>query len=224
MTAKGLEFDPDKLDFKPDEGRLTHRLDCHESGLVLTRFNGKEITKAHVSGVQLLNIFRQNLETNTPLLPEGTVHFRNTKDGPVYTIWVKPRIWPVTVVTGAMSGIEQMRVPLPGLLFTCQGSRPPHIFAALERPQTGEDRIYKAPLLNCFEDGTSCPGNHVFPSQADKIPHSFFESRFSPHQGNGMLTSHDDSILKLWRELDGKRKFPKESLRYHGTFKQTYNT
>lgn len=223
MKPAGLEIDPSKLDFELEEGKLTHRLDCYESGLILTKYEGNEISKRHVHGQQLLNIFRQSLDTNTPLLPEGTVHFRNTRDGPIYTIWVRPQVWPVTVVLGALSAPESLRVPLPGLLFTCMGSRPPQIFAALERPKTGDDAIYRAPLLNCFENGTSCPGNHVFPSQPDKIPQSFFESRFTPHQGTGMLSSHEDSILKLWRELDGKRKFPKESLRYHGTFNQTYN-
>ena len=219
----GLEFDPDKLDFKTDEGKLTHRLDCYESGLVLTRYLESGITLTHVDGDALLRVIQRNLQSSTPLLPEGTVHYRNTKAGPEFTIWVPPKTWAVTLVTGAATKPEQLKIPLPGLLFTCSANRPPVIFAALTRPKTGDEAVYKAPLLNCFENGTSCPGNHIFPSQPDKIPASFFESRFSPHQGTGMLASHQDSILSLWRDIDGKRKFPKESLRYHGTFNETYN-
>ena len=83
------------------------------------------------------------------------------------------------------------------------------MFAAKSRPQGPGTIIYHAPLFNIFGDGRSCPGTNKYPDNVAEIPESFFLSFFTIEaQFGNRSKSHPDSLLSLWEELDGKKKYP----------------
>ena len=102
---------------------------------------------------------------------------------------------------------------MPGLIFVCSSGRPPWVYAAKKRPVSPRDTIYHAPLFNIFQNGSTCPGTHKYPEQIEEIPNSFFTSFFSLDADyGGRSKKHPDSLLKLWEELDGKRRYPLKDL------------
>ncbi|GAI99783.1 unnamed protein product, partial [marine sediment metagenome] len=91
--------------------------------------------------------------------------------------------------------------------------RPPRIFAAKKRPVKLSDKIYHAPLFNIFDHGGSCPGTHKFPQNIKEIPESFFLSFFTKEAAyRSRSKKHPEDLLKLWEELDGKKRYPLKDL------------
>jgi len=84
--------------------------------------------------------------------------------------------------------------------------------------------IYHAPLFNLFHDGRTCPGTHSFPERIEEIPDSFFRSFFSVEAHyQGRSRKHPQDLLKLWEELDGKKRYPVEDLMPFGKLKDIWN-
>jgi len=64
-------------------------------------------------------------------------------------------------------------------------------------------------LFNLFRDGRTCPGTHRFPSDVSEIPESFFQSFFTVEADHrGRSKKYPDDLLRLWEELDGKKRYP----------------
>jgi hypothetical protein len=102
---------------------------------------------------------------------------------------------------------------MPGLIFVCTPGRPPKVYATKRRPLSANSVIYHAPLFNVFKDGTTCPGTNKYPGDIGEIPESFFLSFFSiAGDYAGRSKSHPDSLIKLWEELDGKKRYPTRDL------------
>ncbi|GAH11518.1 unnamed protein product, partial [marine sediment metagenome] len=104
---------------------------------------------------------------------------------------------------------RRLRLPMPGLIFICSPGRSPRVYAAKRRPSHPGDTIYHAPLFNLFRDGRSCPGTHKFPSQVEEIPENFFTSFFTTTADHaGRSKRYPSNLLRLWEELDGKKRYP----------------
>ena len=112
-------------------------------------------------------------------------------------------------MTEAFKPPRRMALPMPGLIFICQPARPPRVYAVKKRPSHPGDKVYHAPLFNIFGDGRSCPGTHQYPQNIEEIPESFFTSFFSPTADTrNRSKKYPDDLLKLWEELDGKKRYP----------------
>ena len=102
---------------------------------------------------------------------------------------------------------------MPGLIFVCSPGRPPKVYAAKKRPAKPRDTIYHAPLFNVFPDGRTCQGTHKYPEKIEEIPESFFTSFFSLEAGiTGRSKKYPNNLLRLWEEVDGKKRYPLRDL------------
>ena len=80
--------------------------------------------------------------------------------------------------------------------------------------------MFKAPLANVYDDGSSCAGNNRYPQRISDIVDSFFESFFTRHADiKGRSKKQELDITELWKQLDGKKKYPMSDLVRHGTIK-----
>ena len=107
---------------------------------------------------------------------------------------------------------------MPGLIFVCSPGRAPVVFAVKKRPKSPCEFIYHAPLFNVYENGTTCGGTHQYPQEIEKIPESFFAAFFTlGAMHNGRSQKYPENLLKLWEEIDGKKKYPLGDLVKLGT-------
>lgn len=207
---------PKELGIPPDPLRL--RLDFHHQSTVLTVFNGDDATVKLVDALDVARALASDLKLNTGLLPPGTIWWQNTKAGPLFAIYQEPKVWRLTLQTDIKKAPKRFDVPLPGFIFLCLPGQPPWVYAVRKKPTKESDTVYKAPLANIFADGRSCPGSHQYPTRVAEIVHSFFVSFFSATADlRNRSVKHPENILDLWKELDGKKKFPVGDLVEHGT-------
>ena len=109
-------------------------------------------------------------------------------------------------------------IPMPGLIFLCSPGKPPWVYAVTRKPTKETDIVYKAPVLNVFENGRTCPGNNRYPHRVGDIVENFFISFFS-HDGevSNRSVKYKDDVTRLWMFLNGKKKFPTDDMVKHGT-------
>lgn len=202
---------PESLEIPPDE--LKCRLDFYQDSIILYLLDKGVITTRTVSARDVALALLREVPLRSGILPEGTLWWGQGKEGVEVALWRPPRVWPVALVTEAFKPPKRLKLPMPGLIFVCSPGRPPRVYAAKKRPTTPENTIYHAPLFNIFRDGRTCPGTHKFPEKIEEIPESFFTSFFSPEADiRGRSKKYPDDLLKLWRELDGKERYPLRDL------------
>ncbi len=128
-------------------------------------------------------------------------------------LWEPPQVWPVALTLEAFKQPRRFRLPMPGLIFVCKPGQPPQIYAAKGRPRKMEDPIFHAPLFNVYQDGRTCQGTHKYPLKSEDIPKAFFASWFSVAAHiNGRSVKYPDNLLKLWEDLNGRKKYPNDDL------------
>lgn len=201
-----------------ERDKLVVRLDVYSESIIMHTFLDDQNTKVQmVSGEDIHAAFTRLARTSSGLLPPGTLWWSHSAYGPTTALWRPPRVWNVTMMTEALKPPLRFSLPMPGFVFLCTPGRPPWIFAAKEVPQHPSDDLYHAPTFNTFTNGSTCPGNHAYPQEAELIPESFFASFFSPagNQQNRSL-KHPDDLIALWEELDGQWEYPLEDLVYYG--------
>lgn len=127
---------------------------------------------------------------------------------------------------------EPYRVPLPGLILirNQQAERVKYsVFSVLERPTTGSQKLFAAPLPNLGRDGV-CWGTVPKPSAEALRSNSLEEdwrlllgSRFNSHSVDGKSLKFKQDIRKMYADLE-KRKakvYPvKDLVKYVATFEQ----
>jgi Prokaryotic E2 family D len=107
-------------------------------------------------------------------------------------------------------------IPLPGFVFLCTPNRPPWVYAVKSKPKHMQDPVFKAPLLNVYNTGRSCPGTQKYPEAAEEIINAFWVSFFS-HEvdtDDRSVRFHTD-VERLWQSLNGKHKYPLDDLIEH---------
>lgn len=203
--ALGVPLDP-----------LVARIDIHETAILLsmrTAGQNPTVETRLVSATALARAMAETLPLKTGLLPENTLWWCQTRDGPLYALWRPPRVWKVAIIESENTEIKRRALPMPGLIFLCQSARPPSVFAATSRPTKEEDQLYHAPLFNVYFNGDSCPGSHRYPERVADIPESFFASVFSGHGDRGARSrTFGEDLFALWAFLDGQKEYPLEDL------------
>lgn len=202
---------PESLEVPPDE--LKCRLDFYQSAIILYLLDKGVITTRTVSARDIVMALLSAVPLKSGLLPEGVLWWAQGKQGIEAALWQPPRVWPVAIMTEAFKPPRRFRLPMPGLIFVCSPGRQPRVYAAKKRPATLKDIIYHAPLFNIFSDGSTCAGTHKYPEKIEEIPGSFFTSFFSLEASHGNRSKkYPDNLLKLWEELDGKKRYPLRDL------------
>ena len=209
---------PDELDVPPDPLRC--RLDFHHQAVVMTLFHPETVEKKIVSAMDVSHALASELSFGTGLLPSQTIWWLNTREGPIFALYVEPKVRKVALQEMAGGPPRRFTIPLPGLIFLCSPGRPPWVFAVKKRPTKETDLVYRAPLCNLYQDGRSCPGNHKYPTRVADIVESFFISFFSATADlRNRSIRFPQNVIELWEYLDKKKTYPKADLVKHGTIK-----
>jgi hypothetical protein len=198
---------PEKLGVPTDV--LKCRLDFYQDAVMLYFIENGVIVTRMVSARDIVMALLSEVDLGSGLLPDNTLWWSQGKQGVQVGLWRSPQVWRVALVTRALQAPRRFKIPMPGLIFVCSPAQSPRIFAAKKRPKSPKEHIYHAPLFNLFRDGSACPGTHKFPAKVADIPESFFTSFFSMEaQFEQRSKKHPQSLLSLWEELDGKRRYP----------------
>ena len=202
---------PEELGIPPDPIRL--RLDFFHQSTEMTIFGKDSIEKRLVSAMDVSLALSSELSFNTGLLPPGTIWWQNTKHGALYALYVEPGIRKLALQVEAGMPPYRFTIPLPGFIFLCFPSQPPWVFAVKKKPTKEKDIVYKAPLCNIFSNGRSCPGSHRYPARVADIVESFFVSYFTTTaELSDRSRKYPDNVVRLWKSLDKKKKFPMQDL------------
>ena len=202
---------PDGFEVPRDKVRA--RLDFYQDSIILYLIENNVIHTKMVSARDVTMALLREVPMTSGLLPQGTLWWAQRRGGPEVALWRSPRVWKVALQVEAFKPPRRFKLPMPGLIFICHPGRPPRICAAKKRPTSPRDAIYHAPLFNVFRDGGVCAGTHKFPPNIEEIPESFFTSFFTVEADYGNRSKkYPGDLLKLWEELDGKRKYPLNDL------------
>lgn len=160
--------------------------------------------------VEVSNAFNQ-FGAATGLLPPDTV-FWSARGGVMRIgVWLPPARQ--TIHLQVKANPEALTVPLPGLMFVGQGTQYT-VFALTERPTSGHEMLYMAPLPNVHDNGAICAGNVKFPvaepgtmAQAAEL---FFESLFNNDLVGGKIRNGE--LLPFLRKIGRAKAFPSDQL------------
>lgn len=209
---------PAELDVPADPLRC--RLDFHHQAVVMTLFNPETVEKKIVSAMDVSHALASELSFGTGLLPPHTIWWQNTREGPIFALYVEPRVRTLALQELTDKPPRRFTIPLPGLIFLCSPGKPPWVFAVKKKPTKETDIVYKAPLCNLYQDGRSCPGNHRYPTRVADVVESFFISFFSATADlQNRSIRFPRNVIELWEYLDKKKTFPKADLVRHGTIR-----
>ena len=192
---------------------LEIRLDFYSSSIVMHSFDNGVIQTRMVSAEDIVTALVSNMTLHSGILPPDTLWWSSGRGLGKVGLWRPPKVWKVAVELKAFEPPERMELPMPGLIFVCEAGRPPAVYAAKRRPTSLEEEVFHAPLLNLYPNGMSCQGTHRYSGDIAAIPEEFFTSFFTATGIGGCRSnSHPDSVYALWKELDGKRRFPTREL------------
>lgn len=213
---------PKELGIPPDPLRL--RLDFHHQSTVMTLFEGDTTVTKQVDAMDVAHALASDLSFGTGLLPPETLWWKNTRGGPLFGLYVEPKVRTLALQTDIKKPPRRFTIPLPGLVFLCTPGQPPWVFAVKSKPTKETDVIYHAPLANVFQDGRSCPGSHRYPIRVADMVQSFFVSFFSATANlAGRSQKFPKNVIGLWEFLDGKKKYPLDDLMKYGTIGDIMN-
>jgi len=209
---------PDTLDIPRDS--LETQIDIYSSTIVLHTLNNGYMYTKQVSATDITKVFLKNMSLSSGLLPPNVLWWKQNSKGEEIAIYVPPHTRLLAVETKVMSAPERYKIPLPGLIFLCTPSQTPYVYAVKKRPEGPESKLYNAPFFNVYSNGGTCAGTNKSPDKVGEIPESFLISFFTLHGDSDKRSkSHPDSLYALWKELDGKKKYPLGDLELFGTIK-----
>ncbi len=144
---------PPELGVPADPLRL--RLDFHHQAVVMTVFEPETQDTRLVSALDVAHALAEDLAFGSGLLPLGTIWWQNTRGGPVFAIYVEPKVRRVALLEDATKPARRFKIPLPGLIFLCSPGQAPWVYAVKKKPTKETDIVYKAPLCNIFANSES---------------------------------------------------------------------
>ncbi len=200
--------------------RLAFRIDIYQESILLYDYEyrnnddhpGTTIETRLVSAGDLTRIIGQHSRFHTGLLSANVLWKTMTANGIFTGWWQPPKVWDIALQAEPFEPTERLKLPMPGLVFIHTPHQAPWVFAAARKPRRKGDKLYHAPTYNVFQNGRVCPGNHAFPQDPDSLPESFFQSFFSPVEENNKSRKYPNNLGRLWKELNGKTKYPLEDL------------
>jgi hypothetical protein len=202
---------PDQLKIRLDFFSSTVVAHFCGDGVISTRVvKAKDVAMALLGETSLIS----------GLLPRDTLCW-----GPgQIALWQDPRTWPLAVVPDAFKQPIRFNLPMPGLVFICRPGIAPRIYAAKRRPSNMKELVYNAPFFNTYADGSTCAGSNKYPAKLAEIPKLFMISFFTAVTDTAKRSKkHGNDIMKLWRELDGKKKYPLDDLVPFGTLAEAFS-
>ena len=207
---------PAQLGMPSDTLRL--RLDFFTQACQMTIYEDNKVTTRTVDALDVAHALAGELSFSTGLLPRDTLWWMNTKRGPVTAVYDPPQIRKVALQVSAAKHPARYLLPLPGFIFLCTPGREPWVYATKRRPAAQDDEVFKAPLLNVFANGRTCPGTQKYAREANETIKLFWISFFT-HAADMSSRSKrfPKDITDLWKSLDRKSEFPVEDLVKHGT-------
>ncbi|MDP2917089.1 MAG: hypothetical protein Q8O16_04075 [Dehalococcoidia bacterium] len=213
---------PKELGIPADPLRL--RLDFFHQSTTLIYFQGDTVTTKQVDAMDVAHALASDLSFGTGLLPPNTLWWQNTRGGPVFALYVEPKIRKLALQESIKKPPRRFTIPLPGLIFLCTPGQPPWVIACKKKPTKESDLVFHAPLCNIFRNGRSCPGSHTYPTRIVDIVQSFFVSFFSATADlQNRSQKFPKNVIDLWKYLDGKSKFPNDDLNEFGTVADLMN-
>ena len=213
---------PEELGIPPD--KLRARLDFYHQAVVLNLYDAEVVTTRVVSAMDVAHALANDLAFGTGLLPPATIWWRNTRGGPVYALYVEPKVWKVALELDIQTPPRRFNLPMPGLIFLCSPGRAPWVYAVKKKPTKETDGVYNAPLCNLFENGRSCAGTHHYPTRVADMAHSFFASFFTATASlRNRSKQYPENVVRLWESLDNKKRFPAGDLVKIGTIRDLMN-
>jgi len=213
---------PGDLNVPPD--KLRARLDFFHQAVVLNIYDTEVVTTRVVSAMDVAHALANDLAFGTGLLPPATIWWRNTRGGPVYALYVEPKIWKVALELDIQTPPRRFNLPMPGLIFLCSPGRAPWVYAVKKKPTKETDGVYNAPLCNIHENGRSCAGTHDYPTRVADMAHSFFTSFFTATASlRNRSKQYPENVVRLWESLDNKKRFPAGDLVQIGTIRDLMN-
>lgn len=212
LTSKPTELKwalPQSLEIPPD--KLKARVDIYSNSVMLYLLNEGVITCRHVSADNLATAVLSVAALSTGILPEGALWYVRKETHAETAVYLPPHKRRLSVMMG-IDKPDRYNIPLPPLVFITSPGQAPRVYAVKHRPGSAEDMVYKAPLFNVYEDGRTCAGTQQYSNTPKEIIEEFFISFFSLHLGGKHSKSHPDSLIALWKELDGKDEYPLDDL------------
>lgn len=202
---------PASLEIPADPLQL--RLDFYGETIIMFRMEEGVVNSRPVAAVDIAAAMSRDMTFSSGLLPPAALWWSRGRDGDRVALWRKPQLTRVAVQVEAFKAPERYHIPMPGLVFLCQSRRAPLVYAARRRPTQPEDQLFFCPTFNVFRGGMVCPGTHDFPAEVEKIPESFFQSLFSlTGDSAGRSQKHPRSMMALWKDLDGTKRYPMDDL------------
>lgn len=200
---------------------LKAEVKVYQESITLTLHQDDHSEIRFITREKLAEIFSAEIVYQTNLLPADTLWCNTGANLAETALWRQPKVWDVSLQLQPFEPPLNMKLPMPGLIFVCRPGMPPQVYAAKKRPVSQQEIVYHAPLYNTFRDGNTCQGSHRYPPDIRTMPESFFEARFSiAGDIEGRSKKYPEDLLELWREIDGKKKFPKKDLVKLGTIEE----
>jgi len=206
---------PEAMQIPPD--KLKVRLDFFENSIISYSYDRGKTFMKRVSANDLSLALMSKNQVCTGLLPKNTLWYIQKAAGTEIAIWRAPQVWKVTLQYEPMKPVLRFSLPLPGLIFLCMAGKPPSVFAMKEYPKSISDVVYNAPFYNTHTGGSTCQGTTKYPLDINKIPEAFFLSTFSKELAGDRSKKFESDLVELWKEIDGKKKYPLEDLVKFGT-------
>ncbi|NVM57466.1 MAG: hypothetical protein HWN51_05040 [Desulfobacterales bacterium] len=186
----------------------------------MTLFDGELVETKMVSALDVAHALASELTFGTGLLPFNTLWWSNTRRGPIFALYVEPKVRQFALLVHADKPPRRFTLPMPGFIFLCTPGQAPWVFAVKKKPTKETDAVYKAPLCNIHENGRSCAGTHKYPNRVADTVQSFFTSLYTATanlSNRSQMFPHN--VVSLWEYLDHKKRFPMADLVNHGTLR-----
>lgn len=197
------------------------RLDFYESAVLMTTFDGDQVTTYPVSVHDVAQACA-GVSLFSGLLPSQTLFWGRQGDKTILGIFVPARRWQVYLADG-----PNYHLPMPACIFIGVGNAY-YVYAVKERIVQWTTSLWHLPCPNVFGKGRICPGNTPFPDcSAGTIQQAlelFLEgSRFNGDLAMGKCRAYPDDVRRLWPELAGRPRFPlRQLLPMKATFRDLF--
>ncbi len=181
------------------------RLDFFDTALIMTRREENGQTTSYPVAVQELVSACTEITLASGFLPPNTLFWKQQAGKMTLGLFVPARRWQVRTEK------KTYQIPMPPLVFVGHG-RSYSIYAVKKRPLSERTPLYHVPAPNVFNDGGICRGNTPFPicsalNMAQALTLFWEGSFFNSHLSQGKCRTEAKDVRKLWRRLDGKKRF-----------------
>lgn len=179
----------------------------------LTRHDdrGAAISTYPINAKDVAGVFN-DFGADTGMLPPDVLFWQMRGTEPRIGVYVPPARRTIRYAAGRRE--LKLAIPAPGLVFVGQGHQY-LVYAALARPLTVKDQLYRAPFSNVYPGGAICTGDVQVPAATVGTMAQFvqlwWDSVFTDHISGGRVNDKRP-LFKFLQSLAHTRRFPKSAL------------